>query len=125
MKHDEPIARIAQPVRNVKRKGSEAEREVCGILARAGFANAHRNDQRYVGGYGNPDIDADGLGAFHMEVKRVERLNIGEAMRQAVGDAAGRVPVVIHRRSREPWLVTMPLRDWLELAAAARLPEGW
>lgn len=100
---------------NSKRKGSEAEREICAILTDAGFANAHRNDQRYVSGYANPDIDADGLEGYHIEVKRVERLNVPEAMKQARRDALERAPVVIHRRSREQWLVTMTLDDWMKL----------
>ena len=97
---------------NSKRKGSAGERELRDFLTAQGFP-AHRNDQRFVGGVGNPDISAVGLEAFHIEVKRVERLNVSEAMRQAERDAAGRIPCVMHRRSREPWLVTMRLADWL------------
>lgn len=107
---------------NSKAKGSEAEREVCRILTEAGFTNAHRNDQRYVGGHGNPDIDADGLEDYHIEVKRVERLNIAEAMRQAAADAFHRIPVIIHRRSREPWSVTLPMAEWLRLIQKDRAP---
>lgn len=43
----------------------------------------------------------------------MERLNVSEAMQQAINDASGRVPVVAHRRNREPWLVTMRLEDWI------------
>lgn len=67
----------------------------------------------FVGGRGNPDIDAEGLEGYHFEVKRVEKLNVPEAMKQATRDASGRVPVVVHRRNREPWLVTMRLDDWI------------
>ena len=67
----------------------------------------------FIGGNNNPDVTAGGLDAFHFEVKRVERLNVSEAMRQAVGDAAGKIPVVAHRRNREPWLVTLKLDDFL------------
>ncbi len=97
---------------NSKAKGSAGERELAALLTEAGFP-AHRNEQRFMGGYDNPDISAAGLEAFHIEVKRVERLNIGEAMKQAERDAAGRVPLVVHRRNRQPWLVTMRLVDWL------------
>ena len=82
------------------------------IFTAAGYP-AHRNEQRFKGGYNNPDVSAEGLERYHFEVKRVERLNIAEAMRQATADAAGRVPVVVHRRSREPWLITLPLEVWL------------
>lgn len=59
-----------------------------------------------------------GLPGIHMEVKRVERLNVSEAMKQAVRDAErfnDGAPAVFHRRSREPWLVTMKLEDWLDI----------
>jgi Holliday junction resolvase len=97
---------------NSKAKGSAGERELCAYLAARGFP-AHRNDQMFVGGRNNPDIDAEGLEGFHFEVKRVEKLNVPEAMKQAIRDASGRVPVVVHRRNREPWLVTMRLDDWI------------
>ncbi len=101
-------------MRNPKAKGSAGERELAALLTEAGYP-AHRNDQRDVGGWNNPDISAEGLEGYHFEVKRVERLNVGEAMHQAERDAAGRVPLVAHRRNRQPWLVTMHLTDWLRL----------
>lgn len=104
---------------NGKRKGSAGEREVRDILTAAGFP-ARRNDQMYCGGFDNPDVDAEGLEDFHFEVKRVERLNLEEAMQQAEADAAGRVPVVVHRRNRRPWRVTLNLSDWL---AAQKKPR--
>lgn len=62
--------------------------------------------------------DLIGLPGIHIECKRAERLNISEAMAQAVRDS-GRfqdgAPTVFHRRNRETWLVTMRLDDWLEL----------
>ena len=63
-----------------------------------------------------PDII--GLPGIHVEVKRVERLNVGEAMEQTVRDATrfnDGLPTLFHRRNRKPWLVTMRLEDWLEL----------
>ena len=98
---------------NSKRKGSAGERELCEYLTASGYP-AHRNDQQYTGGKGNPDIDAEGLERFHIEVKRVERLNVSEAMRQAEHDAENRIPVVMHRRNREQWLITMRLSDFLQ-----------
>lgn len=59
-----------------------------------------------------------GLPGVHIEVKRVERLNITEAMEQAIKDAQrfqDGAPAVFHRRNRHPWLVTMQLRDWINL----------
>lgn len=48
----------------------------------------------------------------------VERLNVPEAMHQAARDSErfrDGAPAVFHRRSREPWLVTMRLADWMAL----------
>ena len=97
---------------NAKRKGTRGENELCVFLTAAGYP-AHRNEQRFIGGRDNPDISAQGLENLHIECKRVEKLNISQAMAQATADAAGRVPVVMHRRNREQWLITMRLADYL------------
>ncbi len=62
--------------------------------------------------------DLNGLPGVHIECKRVERLNVLEAMAQAERDALrfqDGAPAVFHRRSRSPWLVTMKLEDWIKL----------
>ena len=59
--------------------------------------------------------DLVGLPGIHIECKRVERLNLHDAMAQAERDSErfqDGVPAVFHRRSRSPWLVTMKLEDW-------------
>lgn len=69
-----------------------------------------------------PDIE--GLPGIHMEVKRVERLNLWDAMAQSIRDSerfGDGVPTVFHRRNRSPWLVTMRLDDWLSLYEQGRL----
>ena len=98
---------------NSKRKGSEGERELLHILLEHGL-DAHRNDQRYIGGKNNPDISAQYKGRpLHIEVKRTERLCLSKAVNQAVYDADGKAfPLVIHRTNRQPWLVTFRLCDF-------------
>ena len=67
--------------------------------------------------------DVVGVPGIHPEVKRVERLNVPEAMAQAVRDASrfgDGIPTLFHRRNRSPWLVTMQLEDWLELYQSER-----
>lgn len=62
--------------------------------------------------------DLSGLPGIHIECKRRERLNVSEAIKQATRDADrfhDGAPAVFHRRSREPWLVTMRLDDWMDL----------
>ena len=101
---------------NVKRKGTAGENELAGILRSAGI-RAYRNDQIYKGGKGNPDVyaEVDDI-RFHVEVKRQERLNVPEAVNQAIEDAAdGFFPIVAHRRNREKWLLTVPLIPFLDL----------
>ena len=54
---------------------------------------------------------------LHTEVKRVERLNLYEAMAQAVKDASGgdKPPCVLHRRNHGEWLLTMRFEDLVEI----------
>ena len=62
--------------------------------------------------------DVTGIDGIHAEVKRVEKLNVTEAMGQAIRDAEkfdDGMPALFHRRNRTPWLVTMRLEDWLKL----------
>lgn len=101
---------------NAKRKGTAGENELVSILLKAGI-RAHRNDQIFRGGAGNPDVSAEVSDLrLHIEVKRAERLNIHEAMNQATRDAkSGDFPVVAHRRNREKWLITAPLEGLLSI----------
>ncbi len=101
-----------------KRKGSTGERELLGILQH--YGDAHRNEQRFIGGSGNPDIAFScGRHRFHVEAKRVERLNLHAAIQQAERDAVeGFTPIVMHRRNREPWYATLLLSDFLSLLEA-------
>lgn len=62
--------------------------------------------------------DLSGLPGIHIEVKRVEKLNVVEAMEQSIRDSERMrdgMPTLFHRRNRKPWLVTMRLVDWLKL----------
>lgn len=95
-----------------QRKGADGERELVEILREHGY-DIERGGSLSYGEV--PDLM--GLPGVHIEVKRVERLNVPEAMAQAVQDAGrfGGVPCLFHRRNRSPWLVTMRLADWLEL----------
>ena len=104
---------------NVKRKGTAGEHEIEHILQAAGI-RAYRNDQIFKGGKENPDVFAEISDTpLHIEVKRVERLNVSEAMQQAINDAADKhLPVLAHRRNREQWLVTLPLAPLLDLLKA-------
>ena len=94
-------------------KGVRGEQELAAVLREYGY-EIKRGGSLSFGEV--PDLV--GLPDIHIEVKRVERLNVPEAMRQAVRDSEAfqdGAPAVFHRRSREPWLVTMQLADWMAL----------
>ena len=99
---------------NGKRKGKTGELELAKKLNEYGF-NTRRSVQ-YNGKADDGKADLVNLPGIHIECKRVERLNVSEAMTQAINDAnGGDLPTVFHRKNREPWLVTMRLDDWMEL----------
>lgn len=73
-----------------------------------------RRGQQFCGA--NGDADVVGLPCIHIECKRVERLNLEDAMAQSKHDAReDEIPVVMHRKNNCEWLVTMRLIDWMEL----------
>lgn len=99
--------------RTSQRKGASGERELAALLREHGY-EIERGGSLSFGEV--PDLV--GLPGVHIEVKRVERLNVGEAMNQAIRDAEkfrDGVPTLFHRRNRQPWLVTMRLEDWMGL----------
>ena len=101
---------------NSKRKGCAGEREFAALCREHGIDTAQRG-QQFSGGIDSPDVK--GLPGVHVEVKRVEKLNVLEAMDQSIRDAAEQaVPIVAHRRNRSPWLITMRAADWFEMYAA-------
>lgn len=96
---------------NSRQKGKRGERELAGRLREYGYDC--RRGQQYSGIEGK---DVVGLPGIHIECKRVERLNIYDAMLQAFRDAkTDEKPAVFHRKNGQEWLVTMRLEDWIEL----------
>lgn len=101
---------------NSKRKGSAGERELCGELRKFGFQA--RRSQQFSGANGDEDVTHTVPG-LHIECKRVERLNVLTAFKQAKRDAKpGKIPVVMHRCNRSEWLVSLSLDDFLALIKA-------
>jgi len=95
---------------NSREKGKRGERELAAELKSYGFET--RRGQQYAGI--NGDADVIGLQDVHIECKRVERLNIQDAMDQSKRDAKEDIPVVMHRKNNCEWLVTMRLEDWID-----------
>lgn len=97
---------------NSRRKGADGERELAEVLRRLGFET--RRGQQFCGA--NGDADVVGVEELHIECKRVEQLNLYNAMDQSRRDAReGEVPVVMHRKNHKTWLVTMDLTAFVRL----------
>ena len=97
---------------NSRAKGAEGERELAKILREHGYES--RRGQQFCGK--NGDADVVGLPGIHIECKRVERLDLNAAMKQAIEDAKDYDrPCVFHRKNRDFWKVTMTLEDFLEM----------
>lgn len=101
-----------------KDKGARGERELANILKDYGYET--RRGQQFCGA--NGDADVVGLPGIHIECKRVEDLNIYDAMDQAINDSSANdlpfgydLPAVFHRKNKCEWLVTMRYLDFLEV----------
>ena len=97
---------------NSRAKGAAGERELANKLKEYGYTA--RRTQQFCGKAGDSDVVCTELDDYHIEVKRVERLNIDNAMDQSLRDCHDKTPIVVHRRNKKPWLVTMYLEDWLK-----------
>lgn len=99
---------------NSKRKGAGGERELVRKLKEYGFGT--RRSVQYNGKVEEGQADLIGLEGIHIECKRVERLNIYDAMAQAKHDAKpNELPTVFHRRNNAKWLVTLELDSFMQL----------
>lgn len=100
---------------NSRNKGKRGELELANMLKTYGYDT--RRGQQYCGI--NGDADVIGLPGIHIECKRVEKLNMENAIEQARRDAPyGEKPAVFHRKNNRKWLVTMPFDEWIELYEA-------
>lgn len=99
---------------NSRNKGANGEREIAKILREQyGYTDAMRG-QQHAGGPDSPDVR--GVDGLHIEVKRVEKLNIEDALQQSIRDSGeNEVPVVFHRKNKEKWKATLRLDDFMNL----------
>lgn len=94
-------------------KGKSGEREIAKLIRDYGFAA--RRGQQFAGGNDSPDVITS-IPGTHIEVKRVEALQLYAAMEQASNDAAeGDMPVVLHRKNNKEWVAILKATDWLDL----------
>lgn len=96
---------------NSRSKGARGERELAEFLR--GFGIEARRGQQFHGGVDSPDVVCDGLPGFHLECKRVEAGNPYNWLAQSERDAGAKVPLVVHKRNRQDWIVILNLSDFL------------
>lgn len=97
---------------NSKQKGKRYELELVRMLKTEGYEV--RRTAQYCGNTGEA-ADVIGLPGIHIEAKHVEKLNIYDAMAQAIHDSKGNLPTVFHRKNDCKTLVTMRFEDWMKL----------
>ena len=113
---------------NSREKGKRVELKLVHELKKYGFDV--RRGQQYSGA--NGDADVVGIDGIHIECKGVENLNIREAIKQSYRDSRpGEYPVVMHKKNRKPWRVTMLAEDlasmynfWPAGVVQLHLPDG-
>lgn len=101
---------------NSKQKGKRGEIELSSKLKEYGYNT--RRGQQFCGA--NGDADVVGLPNIHIECKRVEHLNLYNAIAQAKHDKKEEdIPAVFHRKDRCEWLVTITLEDFMKIYQAS------
>jgi len=106
--------------RSQREKGKRGERAAAKALSAALGVSARRGVQ-YKGGADSADLEVE-IAGVHWEVKFVERESIRTWMAQACDESGGQVPVVLHKRSRGEWLLTLQLERLYEFVQ--RLEEA-
>lgn len=100
-----------------RNKGKRGEREVRDLFIAAGWDA--RRGQQFAGSPDSPDVIVPQLTDYHVEVKFVENLNLYKAMEQAIKDGDKKTPLVFHRKSHTPWLITLDAETFLKLLSDA------
>lgn len=98
---------------NSRAKGAAGEREWASYCREQGFDA--RRGQQFKGTADSPDVVSESMSMFHAEVKRVEKLQLQDAMDKAIAEAGDKIPYVAHRRNRCNWLVTVRADDFFKL----------
>ena len=92
-----------------RNKGKTGERELAHELTRVFGVTARRGVQ-FQGGPDSPDVVTE-ISDLHIECKRTERFRLYEALEQAVEDAKEKLPLVLHRSNKKPWVAVVRLDD--------------
>ena len=98
---------------NSRNKGKRGELEFANKMTAYGWSC--RRSQQFCGAAGDADLQCEL--PLHIEVKRVQRLNIQDAVDQAVRESDWRMPTVAHRKNHCAWNLTFPADLFLEVIA--------
>lgn len=123
--------------KSLKRKGDTFERDLARWFNVNLFGGTERVTRAPLSGGGYTSLNAGGadligLPLVFVEAKRTEKLNIREALRQAIGNVFKRqspdVPVVITRRSQEKLedsIVALRLSDFTDMLEIVYRQQGY
>ena len=101
-----------------RNKGKTGERELAHEFFRV-FGVAARRGVQFQGGPDSPDVVTE-IPDLHIECKRTERFRLYEALEQAVADAKEKIPIVLHRQNKKPWVAVIRFDDLPRLATILR-----
>lgn len=100
-----------------REKGKRGEREASNFFKSYGYET--RRGVQYHGGPDSPDVV--GLPDMHIEIKRVESLQLYKALAQSKDDSdAADLPIVMHRKNNQNWVIIQPAEDWMLLYEGAQ-----
>lgn len=102
---------------NSRQKGKSGELEACQVL-RELFGWVCQRSQQFCGRAGDADIKVSQTPGLFWEIKRQEKLEVHKAMRRATEDSGRQCPVLMHRKNRGDWLLTIRLIDLPRLCHA-------
>lgn len=112
-------------------KGKAGERDAAAYLRSIGFASARRT-QQHCGTAGDADVICDELPNLHLEIKRVQGMDVGtqllaDAVDQAANDAigTGRRPIVMWRPNGKKWRATISRDGFAWTASATHELLAW
>lgn len=108
---------------NSRQKGKVGELEAAQAL-RDLFGWECGRSVQHSGTQDSADLRVSSTPGLWFEVKRVQALNVPRTMEKAVEQAGRRTAVLLHRRNRGEWLLTIRLVDLPRLAHAFNAAEG-
>ena len=101
---------------NSRDKGARYEVHIAKRLREYGY-EAERGCQ-HSGGKDSPDVKCN-MEGLHLELKKVEKLNIWNALAQSERDAGeDEIPAVVFARNRSKDYVAVPFESFMELFIA-------